>query len=246
MFTKPHMKTKATIGTILVVEDDRKTADLIRLYLEKSHFRSLNAYDGREGLELFHHNSPLDLIILDIMLPHLDGLELCRLIRSESDVPIIMLTARSTEPDKLVGLEIGADDYIAKPFSPRELVARVRAVLRRTKRAQADESPLQLEIHDLYIDFSRHEVRVADKPIHLTIKEFRLLETLAGHPGQTFSRAQLLERVFGYDYLGLERTVDVHIKNLRKKIEPDPTQPSYIQTVYGVGYKFSEELPAHA
>lgn len=232
-------QNKTTTHTILIVEDDTKTSELVRLYLEKSDFQVYNAAEGLAALRIFRGVEP-DLVILDLMLPQLDGLDLCRMMRAESDVAIIMLTARTTEQDKLVGLELGADDYVSKPFSPRELVARVRAVLRRAGRIEADTN--DIHIHNLYIDFFRHEVRLGQELVHLTIKEFRLLETLARQPGRAFSRLQLLEHVFGFDYDGLERTIDVHIKNLRKKIEPNPSQPTYIQTVYGVGYKFSEDL----
>jgi DNA-binding response OmpR family regulator len=172
-------------------------------------------------------------------LPSVDGLDVCRLLRAESKVPIIMLTARTTEDDKLLGLDVGADDYVTKPFSPRELVARVRAVLRRT--ASEDTGPRQLTFRGMQLDLVRHEVRVGGEPVHLTPKEFNILATLACEAGRAFSRVDLLEKVFGYDYEGLERTLDVHVMNLRKKIEPDPTRPTYILTVYGLGYKFAEE-----
>jgi DNA-binding response OmpR family regulator len=229
---------------ILVVEDDRKMADLIRLYLEKDGYRVQLAYDGGEGLELGRRGGQ-DLILLDLMLPSIDGLDIMRMLRRESRVPIIMLTARSTEDDKLLGLNLGADDYITKPFSPRELVARVRAVLRRT----GDEEMEQEITHvgGIVVDFIRHEVRLRGAQVHLTPKEFRLLATLAKEPGRAFSRLELLEKVFGYDYEGLERTLDVHIMNLRKKIEADPAQPKYVLTVYGLGYKLGDTFAeAHA
>jgi DNA-binding response OmpR family regulator len=224
--------------TILVVDDDRKTVDLIRLYLEKDGYRVLTAYDGRQALDLSRRRQP-GLIILDLMLPRVDGLDVCRILRSESKVPIIMLTAKTTEEDKLVGLDLGADDYVTKPFSPREMVARVRAVLRRVQTAE-DDGPGELIFGDMVVDFIRHEARVEGESIHLTPKEFRLLETMAKQPGRVFSRLELLENAFGFDYGGFERTVDVHVMNLRKKIEPDPAQPTYIHTVYGLGYKFEE------
>jgi DNA-binding response OmpR family regulator len=225
---------------ILVVEDDAKTGELIKLYLERDGYRVLAAQDGQRALELARHKRP-DLIVLDLMLPEVDGLDVCRILRAESRVPIIMLTARTTEDDKLLGLDLGADDYVTKPFSPRELVARVRAVLRRSAaKGEEEHAPSQVRSGDLLVDFVRYEVRMRGIPINLTPKEFKLLETLAREPGRAFSRIDLLERVFGFDYEGLERTVDVHIMNLRKKIEPDPAQPSYIQTVFGVGYKFAE------
>jgi DNA-binding response OmpR family regulator len=224
--------------TILVVDDDRKTVDLIRLYLEKDGYRVLTAYDGRQALDISRRRVP-GLIILDLMLPRVDGLDVCRILRSESKVPIIMLTAKTTEEDKLVGLDLGADDYVTKPFSPREMVARVRAVLRRVH-SEEDDGPGELIFGDMVVDFVRHEARIDGESIHLTPKEFRLLETMAKQPGRVFSRLDLLEHAFGFDYGGFERTVDVHVMNLRKKIEPDPAAPTFIQTVYGLGYKFEE------
>jgi DNA-binding response OmpR family regulator len=220
---------------ILVVDDDKKMVELIRLYLERDGYRVLPAYDGRQALDLARQRAP-DLIVLDLMLPAVDGLDVCRILRAESKVPIIMLTARTTEDDKLLGLDLGADDYVTKPFSPRELVARVRAILRRA--VVEETGPPQVRFGDLLVDFRRHEARLGDAPLHLTPKEFKLLEIFTREPGRAFSRIELLEKVFGFDYEGLERTVDVHVMNLRKKIEPDATQPTYIQTVYGMGYKF--------
>lgn len=224
---------------ILVVDDDRKTVDLIRLYLEKDGYRVLVAYDGRRALDLARRKHP-GLIILDLMLPKVDGLDVCRILRAESKTPIIMLTAKTTEEDKLAGLDLGADDYITKPFSPRELVARVRAVLRRVINEE-DTRPSAMRFGDIVLDLVRHEATVQGCAVHLTPKEFKLLETFAGQPGRVFSRLELLEHAFGFDYGGFERTIDVHIMNLRKKIEPDPAQPTYIQTIYGIGYKFEEE-----
>ncbi len=225
---------------ILIVDDDRKTVELIKLYLEKDGYRVLPAYDGRQALELVRQRAP-DLIVLDLMLPAVDGLDVCRIVRAESKVPIIMLTARSTEEDKLLGLDLGADDYLTKPFSPRELVARIRAVLRRA--GETEEGPPEARFGELAIHFLRHEVRLGGLPVHLTPKEFKLLETMARETGRAFSRLELLEKVFGFDYEGLERTVDVHVLNLRKKLEPDPTEPRYLLTVYGVGYKMAELAP---
>lgn len=223
---------------ILVVDDDKKTVDLIRLYLEKDGYRVLVAYDGQRALELAHQKRP-DLVVLDLMLPQVDGLDVCRTlrVRAGSKVPIIMLTARTTEEDKLLGLDLGADDYVTKPFSPRELLARVRAVLRRVAEVE-DKGPPQLRYNDLVVDLVRHEVRLGQAPVHLTPREFKLLETLARAPGRAFTRLELLDAVFGFDYEGLERTVDVHVMNLRKKIEPEPDQPRYVITVPGVGYRF--------
>jgi DNA-binding response OmpR family regulator len=223
--------------TVLVVEDDLKTAELLRMYLEKEGYRVFTAADGPAALSLTRERNP-DLVLLDLMLPVLDGLDICRVLRAESDVPIIMLTAKSTEDDTLLGLRLGADDYITKPFSPREVVARVHTVLRRMGQRQ-QSGPRQAQFGELLIDFERHEVILRGVPLRLTPKEFKLLETLSRQPGKVFSRAELLEKVFGYDYEGLDRTVDVHMMNLRKKIERDPAQPVFLQTVYGVGYKFA-------
>jgi DNA-binding response OmpR family regulator len=223
---------------ILVVDDDIKTVDLIRLYLEKDGYRVMVAYDGRKAIELARNRRP-GLIILDLMLPKIDGLDVCRLLRAESNVPIIMLTAKTTEVDKLAGLDLGADDYVTKPFSPRELVARVRAVLRRGM-AEEMAGPSEILYGNLEVDFVRHEARVEGTSVHLTPKEFTLLEIMIKQPGRVFSRLELLELAFGFDYQGFERTVDVHVMNLRKKIETDPTQPRYVQTVYGIGYKFED------
>lgn len=222
---------------ILLVDDDRKTVDLIKLYLDKDGYRVLVAYDGQQALQLARQRRP-DLVILDLMLPGVDGLDVCRILRSESRVPIIMLTAKTTEDDKLLGLDLGADDYITKPFSPRELLARVRAVLRRLGEEESREVSV-IHLGALHIDFVRHEVRLQDDIIHLTPKEFKVLEIMAREPGRAFSRLELLEQAFGVDYEGLERTVDVHVMNLRKKIEPDVDHPIYVQTVYGIGYRIT-------
>jgi DNA-binding response OmpR family regulator len=224
---------------ILVIEDDIKTANLLHLYLRQAGYKVEIANDGYSGLDLARGMQP-DLIVLDLMLPNLDGLDICRLLRHESSVPIIILTAKSTEEDVLRGLELGADDYIAKPFSPREVVARVKTVLRRVQEHNLSHGQKELVFGDLIINLTRHEVAIEGTVIHLTPKEFRLLETLAKEPGRAFSRVELVERAFGYDYEGLERTVDAHVMNLRKKIEKDHTNPHYVETVYGVGYRFLE------
>jgi DNA-binding response OmpR family regulator len=221
--------------TILVVDDDKKIVDLVSLYLKRDGYGVLAAYDGQEALDLARRKQP-DLIVLDLLLPELDGTDVCRLLRAESRVPIVMLTARSTDDDKLLGLDIGADDYITKPFNPRELVARVRAVLRRTTPEEAPADDVQFG--DLTISFVRHEVFASGRTVNLTPTEVRLLETLVKEPGRAFSRADLLDRAFGYDYDGVERTVDVHIMNLRRKIEPEPGRPRYVATVPGLGYRF--------
>jgi DNA-binding response OmpR family regulator len=220
---------------ILVVDDDQKTVDLIRLSLKKAQFEALGAYDGVEALALARNASP-DLIILDWMLPNISGLDLCRIVRSESTIPVIMLTARSTEDDKLLGLNLGIDDYLTKPFSLRELVARVRIVLRRTY--HSEERPSLLHFRDLVIDLQDHEVWLSGKSIPFTPREFKLLETFVRFPGRTFSRQELVERVCGPNYDGFDRTIDFHLGNLRKKIEIRPEQSPYLQTVYGIGYKF--------
>ena len=223
---------------ILVAEDDRKQADLIRLYLQQAGFSVLVAHDGRTALELARQRRPY-LLLLDVMMPNVDGLDVARVLRVDSDVPIIMVTARSTEDDMLLGLDLGADDYITKPFSPRELVARVRAQLRRAGAGTA-AAPDVLTSGDLSVDTTRHEVRREGELIALTPKEFAVLAVLIGQPGRVFSRADLLQEAFGFEYEGLDRTADVHVKNLRRKIEPDPADPWYVETVYGVGYRMRE------
>jgi DNA-binding response OmpR family regulator len=227
--------------TVLVVDDDPKTVALIALYMEREGFQVLSAYDGRRALDLARQQRP-DLILLDLMLPHIDGLDVARIIRGESRVPLIMLTARTTEHDKLLGLDLGADDYVTKPFSPRELMARVRAVLRRAQPA-VEPPPPTLRYRDLQVNFLSREVRRGGELRHLTPKEYGLLELMARAPGRAFARGELLRHVFGADYEGLDRTIDVHIMNLRRKIEPDPAAPIYLLTVYGYGYKFGEETP---
>ena len=221
---------------ILVAEDDSKQAELIRLYLERDGHSVMVVHDGRSALERIREVEP-DLVVLDLMMPRMDGLDVARIVRTETDLPIVMVTARSTEDDVLLGLDLGADDYVTKPFSPRELAARVRAVLRRSGRVE--EEPI-LAVGELEIDCVRHEVRLRGERIELTPKEFAILETLAEEPGRAFTRHGLLERAFGFDYYGLDRTVDVHIMNLRKKIERDPADPGYLHTIYGVGYKLED------
>jgi DNA-binding response OmpR family regulator len=218
---------------ILVVDDEPQIVDLLRSYLTRDGFDVESAADGQMALAAFTRLRP-DLVILDLMLPQLDGREVCRRIRDTASTPIIMLTARDEETDKLVGLELGADDYITKPFSPREVVARVRAVLRRGSWEAAE----LIRVGELTIDLKGHEVTVGDTSVDLTPTEFRLLETLARHPNQVFTRMQLIDRVQGHAFEGYERTVDAHIKNLRGKVERDPRTPRYIVTVFGVGYKF--------
>jgi len=221
---------------VLVVDDDVKTVELVKLYLDRDGYRVLTAYDGVEALRLARESHP-DLIVLDLMLPGIDGLEVCRTLRTESDVPIIMLTAMTTDQDRLTGLDLGADDYVTKPFSPRELAARVRAVLRRLP---GERGPAEIKHDQLTVNFVKHEASLAGRPLNLTPVEFKLLGVLVKEPGRVFSRAQLIEKALGYDFDGFDRTIDVHILNLRRKLEPEPNRPRYIKTVYGAGYKLLE------
>jgi two-component system alkaline phosphatase synthesis response regulator PhoP len=218
---------------VLVVDDDVKTVELVKLYLVRDGYRVITAYDGVEALRMARENHP-DLIVLDLMLPHIDGLEVCRILRAESDVPIIMLTALTTDDDRLTGLNLGADDYVSKPFSPRELAARVRAVLRRLP---GERGPEKIEHGELTVNFLKHEAYLKGKPLNLTPVEFKLLGVLIKEPGRVFSRAQIIDKALGHDYNGFDRTIDVHILKLRRKLEPDPNKPKYIKTVYGAGYK---------
>ena len=224
--------------TILVVDDEPKIVKTVRAYLENAGYRVVTAQDGQTALTVFRHERP-GLVVLDLGLPGLDGLDVARALRRDSNVPIIMLTARVDEADKLIGLELGADDYVAKPFSPRELVARVRAVLRRAG-PEKEQAPPPIVAGQVTIDLERRHVSVGDRTVDLTPTEFDLLAVLARHPGRVFTRLELLDRVQGYAFEGYERTVDAHIKNLRQKIETDARQPRYLLTVYGVGYKFAE------
>lgn len=220
---------------VLIVDDDVKTVELVKLYLNRDGHKVLAAYNGLEALRLAREGHP-NLIVLDIMLPGIDGLQVCRTLRAESDVPIIMLTAKTTDQDKLAGLGLGADDYVTKPFSPRELAARVRAVLRRLP---GERGPDRIELGELTLDFLRQEAVLGRRALNLTTVEFKLLAVLVRESGRVFSRAQLIEKAFGYDFEGFDRTIDVHILNLRRKLEPDPKHPRYIKTVYGAGYKFA-------
>jgi two-component system alkaline phosphatase synthesis response regulator PhoP len=223
---------------VLVVDDDAKTVELVKLYLNRDGYRVLTAYDGNEALKLAREGHP-DLIVLDLMLPGVNGLEICRILRNESDVPIIMLTALTTDDYRLEGLDTGADDYVTKPFSPRELAARVRAVLRRLP---GERGPEKIEHGELTLNFLKYEAFLEGKPLNLTPVEFKLLGVLAREPGRVFSRAQIIDKALGHDFDGFDRTIDVHILKLRRKLEPDPRHPRYIRTVYGAGYKLLENI----
>lgn len=231
--------------TVLIVEDEIKIARWVREYFENAGFDVLMAHDAPTGLAMARSERP-DIMILDLMLPGsdssgrpMDGLDVCRAIRRESDLPIIMLTARAEETDRLIGLELGADDYVVKPFSPRELVARAKAVLRRVQPASPRDEILRAG--DFTVDVARRACARAGEEIDLTPTEFEILATLMRHRGQPLTRAQLMDLALGQTYIGYERNIDVHIRNLRRKIEPDPANPTYIETVFGVGYRFTDE-----
>jgi DNA-binding response OmpR family regulator len=221
--------------SILIVEDEKKIAEIVKAYLEKEKYRVEHAETGEEALKYL--NEPFDLIILDLMLPDIQGEELCSIIRENSDVPVIMLTAKSAEEDRIKGLGIGADDYVVKPFSPRELVARVKAQLRRAGKTR--KKILSYNRGTLKIDTVHYEVMKENRQVVLTPTEFKILIALAENPGRVFSRDQLVNVVQGYDFEGYDRTVDAHVKNLRHKIEKDSKEPLFIRTVYGIGYKFT-------
>jgi len=224
--------------TILVVDDEQRLVSVVKAYLEQEGYRVVTALNGREAIHVARQEKP-DLIILDIMMPEMDGYEFLRLHRKERETPVIMLTARVADDEKVIGLELGADDYVTKPFKPRELVARVRAVLRRAGKTEPTKEILR--VGPITLDRDSHTVKVQEQFIDLTPSEFDLLATLMSSPGRAFSRLDLLDRLQGIAYEGYERTIDVHIKNLRAKIEEDPRSPRYVETVYGVGYRFSRE-----
>jgi len=226
-------------STILIVEDDPDTVNLIGLYLGRDGHKVISARDGLDGLRLAREARP-DLVVLDLMLPRLDGMEICRTLREEFTVPIIMLTARVEEDDRLAGLDLGADDYVTKPFSPKELAARVRAVLRRTARDAMERGPKELEFGDIKVDLRRWDVHVGATKVRLTPTEFRLLAMLITEPNRTFTREQIIDRVFGFDFDGFDRTVDAHVANLRRKLEVDGGEDRYVHTIYGVGYRFGD------
>ena len=226
---------------ILYVEDEEAISTAVAAYLEREHYWVTIAADGQQALEEFSKH-PFDLVILDLMIPKIPGERVCKAIRDNSDVPIIMLTAKSEIESRIIGLELGADDYLVKPFSPHELIARVRALLRR---AHVDSVPQRevLEFGELVIDVPGHKVTVNDEEIDLTASEFKLLTTLSRYPGRVYSRMELVEKVLGYDFEGYERTIDSHVKNLRAKLGDDPRNPKWLYTVHGVGYRF--EVPSH-
>jgi two-component system, OmpR family, alkaline phosphatase synthesis response regulator PhoP len=227
-----------TVATILVVDDEPRIVQLVRDYLEHGGFTVLVASDGHAALRTARTGRP-DLVVLDLGLPGLDGLDVARALRREGEVPIIMLTARTEETDKLVGLELGADDYLTKPFSPKELVARVRAVLRRAEVLRAPSDVIRVG-SDVELDVPRMVARFATRRVDLTKTEFQLVATMARQPGRVFTRAQLLDAVKGVAFESYERAIDAHIKNIRRKVEPNPRSPRYVLTVFGVGYRFSE------
>ncbi len=222
---------------ILVAEDDLKQAELVRRYLERDGHSVVVVHDGRAAIDEARRRNP-DLLLLDVMMPKVDGMDVCRVLRAESDVPIVLLTARSTEDDVLLGLDLGADDYITKPYSPRQMVARVRTILRRVQRTRTSGATV-LRVGDLVVDPVRHEVTLSAEPVDCTPAEFRLLAALAAEPNRAFTRGQLLQRAYGVDGFITERTIDVHVMNLRRKLEPRPSQPRLLLTVYGIGYKLT-------
>jgi DNA-binding response OmpR family regulator len=228
------------VQTILVVDDKASVRTLVREYLSQEGFRVVTAENGHTALYAARHEKP-DLILLDLMMPEMGGYDFIRAWRQEQDTPIIVLTAKLDESDKVLGLELGADDYVTKPFGMRELVARIHAVLRRTARTSAPDRVLQAA--DILLDTGSRQVTVGGQAVRLTPTEFDLLALLLAAPGHVYSRAALLERLQGYAFEGVERTIDVHIRNLRRKIEPDPSDPRYIETVFGVGYRFRPDLP---
>jgi two-component system response regulator RegX3 len=233
-----HMSSNAETRRILLVEDEKAIRDAVAAYLERENYWVTLAGDGQVAIEEFqkHH---FNLVILDLMLPRVSGERVCRVIRDTSDCPIIMLTAKGDVEDRIIGFELGADDYLVKPFSPRELVARVRALLRR---AHIDTEPQRevLDFGELVIDISGHKVTVGGKEVDLTASEFKLLTTLSRYPGRVYSRMELVEKVLGYDFEGYERTIDSHVKNLRAKLGDDPKHPKWLYTVHGVGYRFEK------
>jgi DNA-binding response OmpR family regulator len=233
-----HSPTIRAVKTVLVVDDESQIVDLVRDYLEHAGFGVLTAADGPEALRAVRTGGP-DLVVLDLGLPGLDGLDVLRSLRHKGTLPVIVLTARGEETDKLVGLELGADDYLTKPFSPKELVARVRAVLRRTETASAQADVVRVG-NEVVLDLPRMETRISGRSVELTPTEFQLLSAMARQPGRVFTRSQLLDAIHGVAFESYERAIDAHVKNLRRKIEPDPRSPRYLLTVFGVGYRFAD------
>ncbi len=228
------------VETVLIVEDDRTTSDLIDMYLKRDGYRVIVAYDGIDGLRMARDANP-NLIVLDLSLPGMDGREVCRTIRGESDIPIVMVTARVEEEDRLIGLDLGADDYVTKPFSPRELTARIRAILRRSNRNNSEGRETdELKWNDIWVDQGKHSVTVNGNSIELTPTEFSILVLLMQRPGRVFTRGQVIDQVFGYDFEGFDRSVDAHMSNLRRKMEDGVPSGTYIKTIYGVGYKLAD------
>ncbi|AIF53311.1 response regulator transcription factor [Pelosinus sp. UFO1] len=225
--------------SVLIVDDDVKLVNLLRTYFEKEGCITYSVNDGLDALQVVREKKP-DIMVLDLMLPGLDGLDVCRKIRKDNDIPIIMLTARDEESDRLIGLEIGADDYVTKPFSPKEVVARAKAILRRANKEVVRSEPIQ--VGNLIIDLERHQVTNGGHTVEVTPTEFKIMELLAANAGKVYSRLQIVEQIQGYSFEGYERTIDAHIKNLRRKIEINPKEPQHIQTVYGIGYKFAGEV----
>jgi two-component system, OmpR family, alkaline phosphatase synthesis response regulator PhoP len=219
---------------VLIVDDDKKITDLLKAYFTKENFTVITSYDGQDALMAVKTHNP-DIVILDLMLPIIDGFEVLKRLRKDNNVPVIMLTARDEETDKLIGLEIGADDYISKPFSPREVVARAKVVLRRVQPLQ--DFSKELRVGEITVDLKKHEVRKNSRIVELTPLEFKIFELLCQNQGQVYSRLQIIEKIQGYEFDGYDRTVDAHIKNIRKKIEENPQKPEYLLTVFGIGYK---------
>lgn len=231
--------------TLLLIEDDLKIAALIRLYAEPEGFRVVHCTNGEEGLNVAETTAP-DMVILDRMLPELEGFEILKKIRQKSAVPVLFLTARGEEVEKIVGLELGADDYLTKPFSPKELMARLKAIWRRTHPEPVEDAQTIVTTNALRLDPSTFTAQIQGKPLKLSLLEFKLLHTLAGHPERIFSREQLMEALYHTKSLVFDRTIDAHIKNLRKKLKDDPKKPRYIESVFGIGYKFIQDIPPHA
>jgi two-component system response regulator ResD len=233
-----ELETRSTVAKVLIVDDEPNIREVVGLYLRRDGHTVVLATDGEEALEVFRESEP-DIVILDLMLPKISGLEVCRRMRADRRVPLIMLTARGEEEERIVGLSLGADDYVVKPFSPRELAARVAAVLRRVEESSGDVGQKVLSFDGLRIDPNTREILVRGEPATLTAREFDLLHHLASSPGRVYTRDQLMELVWGYTFSADTSTVTVHVRRLREKVEPDPTRPRYLQTVWGVGYKFS-------